>query len=94
MKKKSGMRNGCAHATMVPIQLVSPTSFSTPRVECIITTNRMQTPLATSTQSTRPSGVVNRAGRAADGAAVLAVEPDKRIADFFHVSVLLAKTLK
>jgi len=40
------MRNGLAKATSAPIQLVSPVAVSTPRVECIITTMTMQSPLA------------------------------------------------
>ena len=46
MRKKSGMRNGLAKATMAPIQLGAPAACSTPKVECIITTMTMQNPLA------------------------------------------------
>jgi hypothetical protein len=46
MRKKSGMRNGLAKAISTFIQLGASAAFSTPRVECIITTMTMQNPLA------------------------------------------------
>ena len=44
--KKSGIRKGLAKATTACIQPSAPAAFSTPRVECIITTMMMQKPLA------------------------------------------------
>ena len=44
--KKSGMRKGRAQSMKLWTQLVSPAAFSTPSVECIITTRMMQMPLA------------------------------------------------
>jgi hypothetical protein len=46
MRKKSGMRNGAAHAMKPLSQLGSPMAAATPRVECIITTRMMQMPFA------------------------------------------------
>ena len=40
------MRNGLANATTVCSQPPWPAAFSTPSVECIITTKTMQNPLA------------------------------------------------
>ena len=44
--KKSGMRNGLAKATTYSSSRSAPAAFSTPSVECIITTMMMQKPLA------------------------------------------------
>ena len=40
------MRKGVAKSTTEPIQPGAPAAFSTPSVECIITTMTMQKPLA------------------------------------------------
>ena len=39
------MRKGFAQAMKALSQVVSPSAFSTPRVECIMTTRMMQMPL-------------------------------------------------
>jgi hypothetical protein len=46
IRKKSGIRNGCANITNACMKPVSPAAFSTPSTECIITTMTMQRPLA------------------------------------------------
>ena len=48
------MRNGRAHSMKACRAVSVPMAFSTPSVECIMTTRMMQMPLATSTQSKRP----------------------------------------
>jgi hypothetical protein len=45
IRKKSGMRNGLAQAMKPFSQVNSPRAFSTPSVECIMTTRMMQMPL-------------------------------------------------
>ncbi len=58
IRKKSGIRNGLANSVTACMKPVAPTAFSTPSVECIITTKTMQIALAASTQSTREEALL------------------------------------